>query len=141
MNQGKPQGANNEEKVEKEQENKVFTDKDLQYQWHSMCNRMPQQLVGIATRMKNIIPHISEFPAVEVTVENELVKEQIEQIRGKILSTLKLYLENNDISFTVHVAEHEGPVRILTRRDQYEQMEKENPSVAKLREAFMLELA
>ena len=77
-----------------------------------------------------------------ISTNTSLTKqEQIEQIRGNILSTLKLHLHNSAITLVVNVVEHEGPVHILTRREQYEQMEKENPSVAKLREAFQLELA
>ena len=91
--------------------------------------------------MKNLCPCITEFPAVELQVENTLVKEQIEQIHGKILTTLKHYLHNSDITLTVNVVEHDAPVRILSRREQFELMEKENPSVGRLREAFDLELA
>ena len=137
---GKTDGT--EDATQKEQA--PFTDQELQLQWLSMCNRMPlknQQLAGIASRMKNLIPHINEFPAIELQVENDLVKEQIEQIQKNILNTLKLYLHNSAITLTLTVAEHDGPVRILTRREQYEQMEQKNPSVGKLREIFDLELA
>ena len=123
------------------EENQSFSDHDLQFQWLSMCNRMPQQYSGLAARMKNMVPCITTFPAIEVTVENQLAKDQIEQIQGKILSTLRLYLHNSDISLTVTVIPHDGPVRILTRRDHFEALEKENPSVVKLRELFDLELA
>ena len=127
--------------ISTQQESQPFTDAELQFQWLSMCNRMPQNLSGIAARMKNLLPHISTFPAVELFVENELVKEQIEQIQGKILSTLKLHLHNSDITLHISVIEHEGPVHILTRTEHYEALEKANPSVAKLREVFGLELA
>ena len=133
---------NTEDATQKEQA--PFTDQELQLQWLSMCNRMPlknQQLAGIASRMKNLIPRIKEFPAIELQVENNLVKEQIEQIQKNIVSTLKLHLHNSAITLTLTVAEHDGPVRILTRREQYEQMEQKNPSVGKLREIFDLELA
>jgi DNA polymerase-3 subunit gamma/tau len=133
---------NTEDATQKEQA--PFTDQELQLQWLSMCNRMPlknQQLAGIASRMKNLIPRIKEFPAIELQVENNLVKEQIEQIQKNIVSTLKLHMHNSAITLTLTVAEHDGPVRILTRREQYEQMEQKNPSVGKLREIFDLELA
>ena len=118
-----------------------FTQQELELQWMSMCNRMPQKLIGIATRMKNMNPVISEFPAVEVVVENQLAMEQMEQIKGSIVNTLKLYLHNNAITLTMRQAEHHEQVQILTRSEQYEMMEKENPSVGKLRELLDLELA
>ena len=118
-----------------------FTQQDLTLQWLSMCNRMPQRLSGIATRMKNMTPVITEHPAIEVVVDNQLALEQMEQIKGSIVNTLKRDLHNHTITLTMRVAEHQERERLLTRREQYEQMEKENPSVAKLRELFDLQLA
>jgi DNA polymerase-3 subunit gamma/tau len=78
---------------------------------------------------------------VELTVENQLAKAQIEDIKGSIMSTLKTYLHNKSINFSVRVAEHHEKVHILTRREQYELMAKENPSIGKLRDLLDLELA
>jgi DNA polymerase-3 subunit gamma/tau len=86
-------------------------------------------------------PVITEFPAVEVVVENQLAFDQLEEIKGSIVNTLKLYLHNSAITMAIRIAEHHEQAKIMTRREQYEQMEKENPSVAKLRETFALELA
>ena len=122
-------------------EQQPFSQQDLELQWMSMCNRMPQKLSGIATRMKNMNPTITEFPAVEVIVDNQIAMEQMENIKGSIVNTLKLYLHNNAISLTMRVAEHEEQGKILSRREQYELMEKENPSILKLRELLNLELA
>ncbi len=119
----------------------VFGQHELELEWLSMCNRMPQHLSGIATRMKNMNPSITEFPHVEVTVENQLALEQIEQIKGSILNTLKLHLGNDKITLSLRVAEHKERERILTRREQYELMEKGNTSLAKLRQLLDLELA
>jgi DNA polymerase-3 subunit gamma/tau len=118
-----------------------FSQQDLELQWMSMCNRMPQKLSGIATRMKNMNPSITDFPHVEVEVDNQLALEQMEQIKGSIVNTLKLHLHNKDITLSMRIAEHQGRERILSRREQYELMEKENPSIAKLRELLSLELA
>ena len=86
-------------------------------------------------------PVITEFPAVEVAVDNQIAMEQMEEIKGSIVSTLKLYLHNKGITLSMRLAEHEGKERVLSRREQYELMEKENPSIAKLRELLSLELA
>jgi DNA polymerase-3 subunit gamma/tau len=91
--------------------------------------------------MKNMNPAIKEFPAIEVVVDNEIALEQMEAIKGSIVNTLKVYLHNKSISLSMRLAEKQEKARILTRREQYELMEKENPSVAKLRELLSLELA
>ena len=118
-----------------------FTQQDLALQWLSMCNRMPQKLGAIATRMKNMTPVITDHPAIEVVVDNQLALEQMEQIKGSIVNTLKRDLHHQGITLTMRVAEHQERERLLSRREQYEQMEQENPSVAKLREFFDLQLA
>ena len=122
-------------------EEQSFSQQDLELQWMLMCNRMPQKLSGIATRMKNMNPVITEFPNVEVTADNQVALDQLEQIKGSIASTLKLYLHNKAITLSLRLAEKEEIVPILSRREQYEMMEKENPSIAKLRELLSLELA
>ena len=119
----------------------AFTQQDLELQWMSMCNRMPQKLSGIASRMKNMTPTITEFPAVEVQIDNQIALDQMEAIKGSILNTLKLYLHNQSITLKLILAEQQEHERILSRREQYEVMAKENPSIAKLRELLGLELA
>ena len=131
----------NDPNASRQGDEEVFDQQELELQWMSMCNRMPQHLSGVATRMKNMTPVITQFPNVELTVENQLAKDQIEDIKGSILSTLKTYLHNKSINFLVRVAEHHEKVHILTRREQYELMAKENPSIGKLRDLLDLELA
>jgi len=126
---------------QKGKETEPFGQDDLELQWMSMCNRMPQRLSGIAARMKNMNPQITELPAVEVVVPNEIVKSEMEQIQGSILATLKLYLHNSAITLSLRVAERQEQARILTRREQFEEMVRQNASVEKLREEFDLELA
>ncbi len=118
-----------------------FSQTDLEFQWMSMCNRMPQKHSGIATRMKNMNPTITEFPLVEVVVDNELIKQEIEDIQGSISKTLQIYLHNNHLKLTVRVAEQKEKVKILSRKEQYDQMAEKNPAVKKLQQVFDLELA
>jgi DNA polymerase-3 subunit gamma/tau len=106
-----------------------------------MCNRMPQKYSGIAARMKNMNPVVTQLPDIELVVPNEIIKTEVENIRGSILSTLKLYLHNSNITFTLRVAEKHEQARILTRREQFEEMQRANPSIEKLKAAFDLEFA
>jgi DNA polymerase-3 subunit gamma/tau len=122
-------------------ERAVFEQDELELQWMSMCNRMPQKLSGLAARMKNMNPKITIFPAVEVVAPNEIIKAEIENIQGSILSTLKLYLHNSQITLTLRVSERKDQMRILTRREQFEELERQNPSIGTLRDVFDLVLA
>ena len=122
-------------------EQKEFTQHELETQWFAMCNRMPQKLSGIATRMKNMVPTITEIPNIEVVVENELAFNQMTDIKGSIVNTLKRDLHNNGITLTMRIAEYQEQGRVLTRKEQYEEVEKEVPAIATLRELLELELA
>ena len=122
-------------------EHKPFTQDDLELQWLSMCNRMPQQLVGVASRMKNMKPVITELPKVEVVVSNEMTLADVEKIRGSVLNTLKLHLHNSDIELTLRLDEHRQEVRLLTRREQFEELMRMNPVVEKLKATFDLDIA
>ena len=124
-----------------QQINSTFTQENLELQWMAMCNRMPQQYSGIATRMKNMNPVISDFPKVEVVVDNALIKQEMDNFKGRIVKTLQGALQNDAITLDIRIAEQQEHVKILTRREQFELMSKENPAVEKLRQAFDLELA
>ena len=118
-----------------------FKQEELEFQWMSMCNRMPKKYSAIATRMKNMNPEIKDFPNIVVTVDNQVILEQMQQIQKSIVNTLKLYLGNQSIIFNIVLAEQGEPIRVLSRREQFEEMGKENPAVEKLREIMDLELA
>lgn len=123
------------------EEYQEFTQQDLEFQWMSMCNRMPQKLSGIAARMKNMNPTIKAMPEVEVVVENSIMLDQLTAIKGSVVNTLKLYLHNNGITLSMRLAEHNEQVKVLTRREQFEEMSRQNPSIEKLRSLLDLELA
>ena len=143
-NQGKPSKINLPDSgsaLNKKETETVFKQEDLDLQWMSMCNRMPQELSGIATRMKNMNPTILDFPHLEVVVDNALIKQEMEDFKGRIITTLKNGLHNNSITLDIRVAEQQERAKVLTRREQFELMIKENPAIESLRQAFDLELA
>ena len=124
-----------------QQTDATFSQEDLELQWMSMCNRMPQELSGIATRMKNMNPVITEFPKLLVTVDNTLIQQQMDDFKGRIVKTLINSLHNVGITLEIAVAEQTDRPKLLTRREQFEAMSKENPAIEKLRQVFDLELA
>ncbi len=131
-------------KSQKPSDDQPFTQEDLEFQWLAMCNRMPQQrqnLIGIAARMKNMAPIITQLPRLQVTVENALIKQEMDAIQKSIVKTLQIYLHNSQITLDILVSDKPEQVKILTRREQFEQLNKQNPAVEKLRQAFNLELA
>ena len=118
-----------------------FNEEQLAFQWLSMCNRMPKEMVGMAQRMKNMTPHITQFPNVEVVVENEILLHQMEGIKARILATLAKELHNANIHFSLRLAEANEIKKVLNKRELFDQMRKENPAVEALRKGLELELA
>jgi DNA polymerase-3 subunit gamma/tau len=136
------------EKVEDEEESKdgnqeqnQFTDDQLRMQWTLMCNRMPQELVGLAARLKNITPQITDYPNVEAVVENELLLDQVNAIKRKIRATLRQTLHNSAIEFTARVADKSEMKHIFTKKEVFDNLRKQNPAIEKLKDGLGLELA
>ena len=125
----------------RQEENQPFTQEDLELQWLSMCNRMPQQYISIASRMKNMTPIIKEGTRLEVSVDNALAKQDMEAIARKIVKTLQVFLHNSQITLDIILNDNPVQMKILTRREQFEEMREKNPAVEKLRQVFDLTLA
>lgn len=119
----------------------AFTQENLAYQWVSMCNRMPQEKVAIAARMKNITPQITTYPEVEIVVDNEILLDQISVIKNKILATLAQDLKNSNIKLTLRLAKSEEITPTLSKREVFESMKQANPAINKLSNSFNLNLS
>ena len=120
---------------------KTFDNTQLLREWIGLCNRMPQQMTGIASRMKNITPTIKSFPEVEVVVDNQILLDEITKIKGRIRSTLALRLENADIVLSLRLARPEEVKKILTNRERFDQLKANNEAFSKLTEMLHLELS
>lgn len=118
----------------------VFTDEQLSTQWLAMCNRMPQQMTGIASRLKNIVPAITEFPHVEVVVDNQILFDDIVKIKGRIRNTLVQALKNSTLSLDIRLAQPGEIKRILTNRERFDELKANNKAFEKLSEMLGLEL-
>ena len=118
----------------------TFTEEQLLAQWTAMCNRMPQSMTGIAARMKNMEPKITSFPDIEVVVDNKILLDDMQKIRGRIRNTLALALKNSAISLNLRLAKPEEIKRIPTNRERFDELKNENKAFAKLSQMLGLEL-
>ena len=118
----------------------TFTEEQLLTQWTAMCNRMPQSMTGIAARMKNMEPKITSFPDIEVVVDNKILLDDMQKIRGRIQNTLALALKNSAISLNLRLAKPEEIKRIPTNRERFDELKNENKAFAKLSQMLGLEL-
>lgn len=117
-----------------------FTEDQLLTQWMAMCNRMPQQMTGMAARMKNMMPKITDFPNIEVVVDNQILLDDITKIKGRIRNTLIMELRNSDITLNLRLAKPEEIKRIPTNRERFDELKNNNSAFKKLSDMLKLEL-
>jgi DNA polymerase-3 subunit gamma/tau len=132
-----------EPEIENKNEKSDFTEEELMLQWRSMCNRMAQQdkLRGMASRMKNLNPVITEYPNIEVIVESKMLLDEMNEVRNRIRVTLAHNLHNSDINFNIRLAEQEEIKPQMSRREILTHLQQENAAVNRLTTALGLELA
>ena len=126
--------------IENKDEDNKFTQAQLDLQWLTMCNRMPHEMVALATSMKNMKPRLLEFPKIEVVVSNQILLDQLRNIKSRIKATLARDLHNGQIELELRLAEPDEIAKILTPAELLKAITEENPSIAKLRAALDLEL-
>lgn len=76
----------------------------------------------------------------EVVVENQLLLDEITKIEGNIRATLVRDLKNDDITVSYRIAEESEVGKVMTRREQYVELVKNNEAIAKMQERLGLEL-
>ena len=141
--------AQNERSEEKKDEQfdvdttkeKGFTQDQLETSWYAMLVRMPQSLRGLATRLKNVTPRITEFPMIEIVVDNQILLTQVEPIKLRIKATLAKELNNGQINVEWRVAQGTEVKPLLTKRESFEEMKRENPALAKLCQVLHLDMS
>ena len=137
--------GNKEKKTEapieqKTTENKDFTLSDLRLQWLSMCNRMESaNMGGMAKRLKNIVPSITVYPNIELVVENEMLKKEINDIKKRLEVTMAKHLHNGNITLSVRLAEQTEKRKILTPKENFEEMLEYSKAFRLLAEKLKLE--
>lgn len=114
-----------EAEITNKEENEEFTQELLELQWLSMCNRMPQKMIALASRMKNVKPQISNFPEIEIVVDNQILLDQINEIKGRIRVTLAKALHNGSVNLTLRLAEAEEISRKLTKKEVFDELMKQ----------------
>ena len=132
-----------EVEIKNKDENANFNDDDLQLQWLTMCNRilLNKEMTALAQRMKNVQVKITTLPNIEVLVDNKLLLDEIEGIKGRIRASLAATLHNGHINISTRLARQEERTRILSPREILEKMQKENEAVAMLTNLLKLEMA
>ncbi|MCD8297412.1 MAG: DNA polymerase III subunit gamma/tau, partial [Prevotella sp.] len=139
-NEEKEQSGDDNIEINKNGEKQQFNDEQLSFEWTMMCNRMTKPLVGLASRMKNITPVIKEFPNIEVVVDNQLLLDEMLQIKNRIRKTLTINLKNEDITLNFRLAAPEEIKHIPTNQERFEELKENNEAFSALTDQLDLVL-
>ena len=120
--------------------NTVFSEQELMIQWKMMCNRMPQEKIGLAQRMKNLTPRITTFPNIEVVIDNDILLKQLQDDKENILAEMRTLLKNAQLNINLRLAEAQEVTKIYSKREIFEMLKKENPQFSKLCQSLKLQL-
>ena len=118
-----------------------FTQIELKTEWNNMLNRMPQSMVGLVARLKNITPKLLDYPNVEVVVDNQILLNQLKQIQGRVRATLANDLKEPNLTLSLRLTQGSEVRKTLSKKELFEKMRKNNPAVEKLRESLNLILS
>ena len=124
----------NEEKATITGDQNEFTQEQVEATWFSMCMRMQNKLdfIGLANRMKSIVPKITNYPQIEVIINNQLLLDDVLNIKNRILKTFVLGLHNSELSISYRLADQEEVGKVLTKNEVLELLMEKNPAMKKL---------
>ena len=102
---------------------------------------MPKEMTGLSSRMKNLLPKISDYPNVEVVVDNDILLNELQSIKGRIRATLAKALGNGNIELQLRLAKVEEVKVLMTKRDVLNELKANYPGVRLLYESLGLEMS
>ena len=122
--------------------NHSFTQEQVEGQWINMCMRMQniKELIGLANRMKAVTPTITNFPNIEVVVDNQLLLNDILNIKNRIRPTFVQGLCNNQIQIDYRIAKADEIKKVLSKREVFDNIMDSNPAFKKMVSVFNLAL-
>lgn len=140
LKQKQQETSNAEPEITNKDESNVFSQELLELEWLSMCNRMPQQMIGLAQRMKNVRPVITAMPDIEAVADNQPLLDEMERIKGRIRATLAKALHNGSITLSLRLAKPTEIKKVLTKREIFDEMRTKNPGIDRFCQSLKLDL-
>ncbi|MCD8290574.1 MAG: DNA polymerase III subunit gamma/tau [Prevotella sp.] len=139
-NEDKTQSTDDVAEIKEDGEKQQFNDEKLALEWTMMCNRMPKNLIGLASRLKNVTPTIKEYPNIEIVVDNQLLLDDMLKIKNRILKTLVINLKNSDITINYRLAKPEEIKHIPTNQERFDELKENNKAFKEMTDMLDLVL-
>ena len=108
--------------------------------WKQFASMLPKEQAAMAGRLMNIRPVLNDL-MVKASVDNRMVATELSGIRPQIEAYLQQQLQNRNLTLSIVVEEAQVARKIYSRVEQYQILEKQNPTLRKLKELLDLDLS
>ena len=114
---------------------------DLQVAWRTFAGELPREDIATAERMNAMLPTLeADGTTFTVSVANTLIESDLKKQKQAIERYVRNKLHNSRLTMQIVIAEAATSTRLLTPRQQFEEMAAQNPSLKQLMETFDLDL-
>ena len=121
----------------KEDEKKHFTVEQLKVKWDAFLKRLDDR-PNLQSTLSNL-PELKEDYQLVLEIENTVQEDLISNIKPELVSWLRIELKNSFIQLNTVITEKVKGRIIYTDAEKYDELIKENPSLALLRKKFNLD--
>lgn len=108
--------------------------------WKQFATSLPKEESAMAGRLMIIRPKLNDANSFSITIDNKIVAQELYNIKPRIEAYLRQQMQNSQISMSINLETSVTAHRIYSRVEQYQILEKRNPSLKKLKELFDLNL-
>jgi len=122
-------------------ENQSYTEQDLSLRWTEFALKLPRKDAAIAGNMKNMNPRLLENNIFEIIVDNAMAEKDMLNIKPQIEQHLRTQLHNEQITMKVRISEQGEILKVYSKTEQWQLLQKKNSSLQKLKDLLGLELS
>jgi len=117
------------------------SEEKLQMTWRKFASSLPREDIATAGRMNSMLPQLlTDGVTFSVDVANNLIESDLRKKKTAIETFIRNELHNSRITMKIVVSESASSERLLTPRQQFDEMAKENPEINLLMSTFDLDL-
>ena len=121
----------------KDDEKENFTTEQLKVKWDAFLKRLDDK-PNLQSTLSNL-PELKEDYQLILEIENTVQEDLINNIKPELVSWLRVELKNSFIQLNTLITEKVKGRIIYTDSEKYDELVKENPSLALLRKKFNLD--
>ena len=133
-----PETTETEEPSTSTDEQTPFTQEMLQAEWTAMCERMDRNQLGLATRLKNVVPRLEEGWNIVLPLPNEELAQKVRSVEKRIRKTMEMALHNNAVTLTLKIDAQAYDGKILSDSDYLNKLAETYPLFRKMCEQLQL---